>query len=121
MGMISNMFKCVDGQREGVGALLESSWSFDFCHVEPAAPCMVDDLGKLVVDFVIRWELGAGGLGAWTCVCGAAGLAVVRYTVGGPEHGLLGLEKMPGLGWARLVLGSRAVRGSWAQWVVVGC
>ncbi|GLI71240.1 hypothetical protein VaNZ11_016361 [Volvox africanus] len=56
MGKISNLFNCVEGQRDGVGPRHEGHWNFDFCHVEPAAPCMVDDAGKLVVDFVIRYE-----------------------------------------------------------------
>ncbi|EFJ43843.1 hypothetical protein VOLCADRAFT_95909 [Volvox carteri f. nagariensis] len=56
MGKVSNLFKCAEGQREGVGSREEGHWNFDFCHVEPATPCMVDDQGQLVVDFMIRYE-----------------------------------------------------------------
>ena len=53
MGKLSNLFACV-GHREGVGSRNEGHWNFDFCHVEPAARCLVDEGGRLVVDFVIR-------------------------------------------------------------------
>ncbi|KAG2426197.1 hypothetical protein HXX76_013178 [Chlamydomonas incerta] len=55
MGKLSNLFSCV-GHREGVGSRYEGHWNFDFCHVEPAARCLVDEAGRLVVDFVIRYE-----------------------------------------------------------------
>ncbi|GFR49715.1 hypothetical protein Agub_g11869 [Astrephomene gubernaculifera] len=55
MGKLSNLFSCV-GRREGVGPRNEGHWNFDFCHVEPAAACMMDQEGRLVVDFLIRYE-----------------------------------------------------------------
>ncbi|KAG2497282.1 hypothetical protein HYH03_004866 [Edaphochlamys debaryana] len=63
MGKLSNLFQCV-GHREGVGSKYEGHWNFDFCHVEPVYGCMTDDAGKLVVDFVIRYERLMEDMGA---------------------------------------------------------
>ncbi|PNH06912.1 hypothetical protein TSOC_006670 [Tetrabaena socialis] len=69
MGTLANLFNCYgqkpecdeaggDGQEgRDVDAESGSAWrSHAFFHVEPAANCLVDEAGRMVADFVIRYE-----------------------------------------------------------------